>query len=722
MDAWVPLDRSGTHRFEARSQALRQARTVPASPTAPAEAEVPTPGSPPARYMPALDGLRAVAVLAVIAYHINLPAAPGGLLGVGVFFVLSGYLITDLLLGERERTGAIALGAFWQRRARRLLPALFVMLAAVTAATALVEPAQIGALWGALAAAVTYSSNWWLIFHHVSYFQSFGPPSPLGHLWSLAVEEQFYLVWPLVLLALAGALARGRRGLALFVVLALAVASTVLMAMLYQPGSDPTRVYDGTDTRAAALLVGAALALVWPSRRLVERVYRARSGWADLAGLAGLAVIALMVWRVGQYSTFLYRGGFLVLSVATAGAVAALAHPATRLARLFSWAPLRWLGERSYGIYLWHYPVIALTTPLAQADAFVPWRAALQVGASVVLAAASYAWVERPIRKAGLAGLIRAAARRRRTRPARRVAATGAAAAGFAIGWIALGGVTALAPAPSAGATALLRPGRPAVASTGHADTEPAIGFAVPAFGPPATAVTAPVVTATPPGSGPTPPAAPPAGSGSTTGKAAPPATGPTPPALPPAGSASTTGKAAPPSGSPPHIPATPPAGTEPTDRCAGVTAIGDSIMVDAAPYLRRLIPGIVISAKVGRQLDQAPAVVEKLAAAGRLGSCVIIELGTNGPFTTAQLDALLAQLGPSRHVVLVNTRVPRPWQGVVNTALASATVGRPNASLVDWYAASAGKGAYFWPDGVHLDPTGSAIYARLLASAVQQP
>src|SRR5579862_8083236 len=152
-----------------------------------------------ARYMPGLDGLRAVAVLAVIAYHLNLGWAPGGLLGVGVFFVLSGYLITDLLLASRERDGHFRLGEFWKRRARRLLPALWVMLGVVVLWVSIAKPAQLGVLRGDVVAALLYVSNWWYALQHVSYFASFGPPSPLGHLWSLGIEEQFYLVWPLLL-------------------------------------------------------------------------------------------------------------------------------------------------------------------------------------------------------------------------------------------------------------------------------------------------------------------------------------------------------------------------------------------------------------------------------------------------------------------------------------------------------------------------------------------
>ena len=353
------------------------------------------------RYMPGLDGLRALAVLAVIAYHEQLGWAPGGLLGVGVFFTLSGYLITDLLLGQWARSGGLNLGDFWLRRARRLLPALFVMLAVVTAWVTVVSPARLASLRGAVAAAATYSSNWFYIYTHSSYFARFAPPGPFDHLWSLAVEEQFYLVWPWLLL-LGVYVVRRRpsavRWLAL-PTLALAAASAVAMLMLYHPGYDPTRVYEGSDTRACGLLIGAALAMVWPSRRTARTALWSRV-MLDGAGFAGLAVVGLMIWRVGQYSAFTYQGGLVLLSVATAGVVAAVACPGSLVGAALGWKPLRWIGVRSYGIYLWHYPVIILTSP-ANSTEDLP-RAALQVAASIGIAALSWRFVEEPIRHGAL--------------------------------------------------------------------------------------------------------------------------------------------------------------------------------------------------------------------------------------------------------------------------------------------------------------------------------
>lgn len=365
------------------------------------------------RYMPGLDGLRAIAVLAVIAFHEQFSWAPGGLLGVALFFTLSGYLITDLLLSRWLATGRAHLANFWARRARRLLPALFVMLAIVTAWVTLMDRARLAGLRGPVGAAATYSSNWYLIVQGQSYFSRFAPAQPLDHLWSLAVEEQFYLIWPWLLLAGLYFIRRRRSASAIrwlaLPTLVLAAGSAYLMWVLYQPAVDPTRAYEGTDTRACGLLIGAALAMVWSSGtagRAGRRVARV----LDVPAVLGLAVIAVMIGRVGQYSTFLYHGGLVLLAVATAAVVAAAASPGSVVGALLSWRPLRWIGVRSYGIYLWHYPVIVLTTP-ANSPMDLP-RTLWQIATSIGLAALSWKFVEEPVRH----GAIGRAWRRIRTR------------------------------------------------------------------------------------------------------------------------------------------------------------------------------------------------------------------------------------------------------------------------------------------------------------------
>jgi peptidoglycan/LPS O-acetylase OafA/YrhL len=368
---------------------------------------------------PALDGLRAFAVAAVVVYHLGYRWLPGGFLGVDVFFVLSGFLITSLLVDEWRRTRTIQIGQFYLRRARRLFPALYVMLAVVILATAVIASYRLGNLRGDVIAALFYVTNWTQIFWHQSYFQALGPPSLLEHLWSLAIEEQFYLIWPVVLIV---CLSKRRKNLALTLAVVGIVVSTVLMWRMFSPFHDPSRVYYGSDTHAAPILIGAALALVMSSaaNRSGRHTRRARrsgppAGGLDALALAGAAVVAYFMVEVDFNDATLYHGGFVIVGLATAVVIVAAVRPDTRTAAALSSPVLRWIGVRSYAIYLWHWPIIQLTQP-----EFHPHLSGLplnvaRIAATVVISALSYTYVERPIRTHGFTDYLRGGARRATT-------------------------------------------------------------------------------------------------------------------------------------------------------------------------------------------------------------------------------------------------------------------------------------------------------------------
>jgi peptidoglycan/LPS O-acetylase OafA/YrhL len=356
-------------------------------------------------YVAALDGIRAIAVAGVLLYHAGVASFPGGFFGVDVFFVLSGFLITSLLLSERESTGAIDLVRFWIRRARRLLPAAWLVIVVSLVVTAVFLPHDAGRTRADAISSFLYVNNWHQLLGNQSYFSAFERPSLLQHLWSLAVEEQFYLLWPL---AIGFGLSRMGRGWTMRVMLGLLLVSALEMALLFHPGRDPSRVYFGTDTHASGLLIGALLAFVWPLGRF-RSAPRAGAAWLlDAAALAGLAGVLWAMTSKQDFDPWVYRGGMLVVGVASAVLIAAVAHPACRVALALGAAPLRWIGQRSYGIYLWHWPVMALTRPGFD----LTWNRAIlvpcQIAVSVGLAAVSYRWVEMPIRTGGAQRTLKA--------------------------------------------------------------------------------------------------------------------------------------------------------------------------------------------------------------------------------------------------------------------------------------------------------------------------
>lgn len=350
------------------------------------------------RYITGLDGIRAIAVIMVLSYHLKLALFKSGFLGVTVFFVLSGYLITGILISEVEEEGTIDLKNFWLRRIRRLVPAVMSMAVVIIFVSAVVNRVIFTKGCKDFLASVLGFNNWWQIFNKVSYFEAAGVPSPFTHCWSLAIETQFYLIYPLILLGiykLAKSRGEGRakRGL-LFagVTLLLALISVILMIVLFDPQQDASRVYYGTDTRAFSLLFGALLAILWEYRMVPRRLSASVN---MVLGSVSFAVLLVMTIAINGSSNFWYRGGQFLGTILTVLMVYAVSGRKTWLSRFLSNPVLKWIGDRSYSIYLWHYPIILLISKGIKASW---WITLIEIVLSVVLAELSYRFIETPIR------------------------------------------------------------------------------------------------------------------------------------------------------------------------------------------------------------------------------------------------------------------------------------------------------------------------------------
>lgn len=350
------------------------------------------------RYITGLDGIRAIAVIMVLAYHLKLALFKSGFLGVTVFFVLSGYLITGILISEVEEEGTIDLKNFWLRRIRRLVPAVMSMAVVIIFVSAVVNRIIFTKGCKDFLASVLGFNNWWQIFNKVSYFEAAGVPSPFTHCWSLAIETQFYLIYPLILLGIYKLVksrgeGRANRGL-LFagVTLLLALISVILMIVLFDPQQDASRVYYGTDTRAFSLLFGALLAILWEYRMVPRRLSASVNMFL---GSVSFAVLLVMTIAINGSSNFWYRGGQFFGTILTVLMVYAVSGRKTWLSRFLSNPVLKWMGDRSYSIYLWHYPIILLISKGIKASW---WITLIEIVLSVVLAELSYRFIETPIR------------------------------------------------------------------------------------------------------------------------------------------------------------------------------------------------------------------------------------------------------------------------------------------------------------------------------------
>jgi peptidoglycan/LPS O-acetylase OafA/YrhL len=606
--------------------------------------------TPTLRYEPGVDGIRAFAVLAVVGYHFGWLSTPGGFLGVEVFFTISGYLITSLLVAEYRHTGRIDLREFWKRRARRLLPALFVFLAVTAGYVAAFVPSEVERVQRELFPALGYFTNWFLISYNESYFETFARPSLWRHLWSLAVEEQFYIVWPLLFVVVR----KVRTALTIALVGVVVLASTWWMANLFVPFKDPSRVYYGTDTRVAGILVGVILGYLRHRIPLVE----ARRRWPFVAGVAGLGTLVWIVVTVNDFDPWLYQGGFLLTAVASAAAIVGVVGSRS-LRLLVGSAPMRWIGLRSYGLYMWHWPVVVFTRP--NIDVF--WDPTLvtlfRLAVALLLTEISYRWIEVPARSGAIGRWwerVRTGRERLVPRSAWRVVVT----TYIALFSMPLAIVLA-SPPPT---TTTFDPTNVTVA-TSAAPTIPST-LALAAIPEPSTSTTT----------------------------------------QPP----QTVRRTMPPVRKPPTT----------VPELATVFALGDSVMLGAEEELQEVFgEAIKVDAIKARSWTNGIETLRARFSGGVVDDIVIVHLGYNGPVNSEMLDALIEATNGARRVYFVTIRIDRRWEPRINELIRERADNDPTVRVIDWKTLADSNRDLLGRDNIHLSTEGQLVYAELVAFSV---
>ncbi|ASY22206.1 COG1835 Predicted acyltransferases [Candidatus Planktophila versatilis] len=565
------------------------------------------------QYIPAIDGLRALAVIAVMLYHLGFNWIPGGFLGVDLFFVISGYVITRLLLDSIEQSGGLDLRGFYLARARRLLPALIFTVTTTTIAIGIWAPDTIKRLLTDMPFSLTGTMNWWLVARHQDYFESIGRPPLLQHTWSLAVEAQFYLLWPLILYFILKRLGKSRIPIAALVIAA-ASGITLLLVSFSLDASNASKVshvYFGTDTHSIGLFLGAALAVSWIPQNFTINVSKKAQDFIDGIGVFGFIGIIATFLLIDESKPTLYKIAFPLAGLFGASIIMSVVHPASRFAPILQNPILVWIGQRSYAMYLWHWIIFQVTRPSVDLAGQMWALYALRILIVFALADISLRYVEQPIRRGALKLWLKGLKYRTRKERSRQ---TRTFAAVFVV-------VLALATVVSVRAVSIGNEQRAAIEK----------------------ALTAPEISISAPASD-------------------------------------------------------------------GLWVTGDSVILGIRSSLGAQKPISVMNARIGRQAPELLEVMQSDKA--QVGnSPVIFNLGNNGVLNRDDVQAIFELVKDQPQVIVVNTAVSRPWRDGNNALVAEVAQQYSTVTLIDWNSISMGHPEYFAPDGIHLVPTGVAVY-----------
>ncbi|MDI5786376.1 acetyltransferase [Lactiplantibacillus plantarum] len=633
----------------------------------------------PRRYITGFDGIRTLAVLGVIIYHLMPASLQGGYLGVPIFFVVSGYLITDILLQDILSRGHVRIWRFLGHRMRRLYPAFVTMLLGTTAYITLFQRSLLTNIRATVLTNLVYVYNWFEINHGQSYFDRFNGESPFTHLWSLSIEGQYYLFWPLVI-GILMVIFKKRSRVFWFMMIAAGI-SAITMAMLYDP-ANTNRVYYGTDTRMFAILLGSGLAFIWPSRELSADIANVNRVTLDILGGASLIAIIWMFFQMSGQSDFTYRGGMLLFTVLSTVLVATVAHPASHLNRVLTNPLFKYVGQRSYGIYLYQFPVmIFYETKVKNIGDHLLLNSLIEVALILIVTELSYRFIENPMRHYDYSRLLVDFKDFLRKPKFNRVTTAIVALTTVLFVITAVGFVQQPSKAEANKKTELQKT---IAANSKAADKKNAAALKRQKAAQAAAASSKKVATEK-----------------MQTKQA----------------EAKLNSKQ---KQVEKEYDLKPQVVLEMAN--TDLTAIGDSVLLDVSSDLQDVIPGTVVQGRVGRQVTEVPGIINSLKSQGQLAHNVLLNIGTNGTITDDQAEQVVKLIGKDRQIFWVTAHVPtQSWQNQVNAQIAKTAKKHANVHVIDWHGRAQNQSGWFADDNVHPNTTGNRQLTNLIANRIAE-